>query len=150
MQYRSVVGFLGGLAVAAAGACAGSSGTQSSSRSDEDRATSYVPKFDFRDTAGVRTDMQKLAMRVDRIDRTLRDGDLSPEEQAAIVKLLTEMETITSAIAGTEAVSSHLVLEDNIEAFRADLAAARHTAAQDPPSYFLAGAITGSCVYCHR
>jgi hypothetical protein len=45
--------------------------------------------------------------------------------------------------------SNHPMLEAHFDQFRQDIIRARDAVRADPPAYFLAGAVSGACVYCH-
>ena len=65
-------------------------------------------------------------------------------------RLLQSIDKLASNLDPAGLRSNHQRLDSNIDAFRKDIQGALAGAQQSPPNYFLAGAISGSCSYCHR
>ncbi|MCA9551106.1 MAG: hypothetical protein KC933_13815 [Myxococcales bacterium] len=111
----------------------------------------YVPSFKFEDTAPVNDDMHAMAKAVYKLDRLMRDGNnLDDTEGAQAVALLAELSSITDRLVPNPAMTNHPVLKDRIADFDADVKAALDTARGKPPSYYMAGAVAGSCILCHE
>jgi len=51
---------------------------------------------------------------------------------------------------GSAAPDGEISLQRSHGAFRRDIEMARLAAERDPPNYFLAGSVAGSCSYCHE
>jgi hypothetical protein len=45
--------------------------------------------------------------------------------------------------------SNHPKVARNVGRFRKDLANAQRAVQVDPPSYYLAGSVSGACMHCH-
>lgn len=116
------------------------------------RKVTYAPDLRYLAGRQVSEVMGTLAKAAVELDALLRDE--TPATPAAdlrgeVVRLLQVMEGAASDLdAGP--TTNHPVLDENLGLFRADLAAAREAAEVDPPNYFLAGSVAGSCLlYCH-
>lgn len=95
--------------------------------------------------------MWQMARAVERVNVIFRrtDAPLTRAEQREIVSLLEEMEDVAARLAMDDARNLHPVLGENIDLFRMDLAASRKNASANPPNFFMAGTIAGSCAHCH-
>lgn len=116
------------------------------------RKVTYAPDLRYLAGRQVSEVMSALAKAAVDLDGLLRE-DAAPKEgvdvRAEVIRLLQVMESAASDLdAGP--TTNHPVLDENLGLFRADLAAAREAAEVDPPNYFLAGSVAGSCLlYCH-
>ena len=66
-----------------------------------------------------------------------------------IIELLKNMEKEADVLGAGARQTNHLLIDQNIEAFRADVERARQSVEADPPNYYLAGRLSGSCLACH-
>jgi len=66
-----------------------------------------------------------------------------------IIELLKNMEKEADELGAGARQTNHLFIDQNIEAFRADVERARRAVETDPPNYYLAGRLSGSCLACH-
>lgn len=66
-----------------------------------------------------------------------------------IVELLKNMEREAEDLGAGARQTNHLLIDRNIEEFRADVERARQAVETDPPNYYLAGRLSGSCLACH-
>lgn len=73
-------------------------------------------------------------------------ADQYPRSQ--IVLLLSDMEQTAQQLHPDS--SNHPELAGGLEALAEDLHAARLAVEHEPPSYYLAGSVSGACGYCHR
>lgn len=95
--------------------------------------------------------MWTLARYVERVNVIMRRSSdpLTPEEQQEVIALLGSMEAVAERLSKDDARGLHPVLGENIDVFRMDLALSRKNASANPPNFFLAGTVAGSCAYCH-
>jgi hypothetical protein len=115
------------------------------------RQFTYPPDFKYIETSDVHSRMWTLA----RDSRSLKallagNGALTPQQHEEVIRLLREMETAAAQLDPPGQRTNHPLLDRNIEAFRRDIGSAIRAADQDPPNYFLAGSVAGSCSYCHE
>lgn len=131
------------LALLALGGCRGTSANA--------RHATYAPDFHYYDEQEIKTGMHALAGDVRELQVLLREPADDPAlEQAEVLRLLDDISRVLSELDVPASSSNHPNLSQNLEAFRNDVADARAAASRDPPNYFLAGTVAGSCVYCHR
>ena len=97
----------------------------------------------------VHDEMHELAVRTMEVDRLLRDANPAPAERAHIAQVLLEMQTIAGRLDSPRAVNAHPALAAHAADFRSELGAARNGVLAEPPNYYLAGTIAGSCAGCH-
>jgi hypothetical protein len=66
-----------------------------------------------------------------------------------ILELLGNMEKEALTLGAGARQTNHLLIDENIEEFRADVRNARKAVEAEPPNYYLAGRLSGSCLACH-
>jgi hypothetical protein len=114
------------------------------------RQHTYPPDFHYIPKERIDSTMWQLAQGVSELDRLMREADPGdPQLQLRVVQALANMQEATRALGPGDWPSNHPRVSANVEAFRKDLAAARAAAAATPPSYYLAGSISGACLHCH-
>ncbi len=139
MRWLILAAFLGALA-----ACA--------QTSRQMRAHTYPQSFDYITRDDVHDSMLQLALRVQRLDALLR-ADPPPQDEtrrSEAVSLLADMEARTQQLSRGGSISNHSEFSARLSHFASDLRAAREAVQSEPANYFLAGAVVGSCTYCHR
>jgi hypothetical protein len=115
------------------------------------RRVTYPPDFRYLEQHDVTSAMWTLARDVRAIKGLLGGANgLTPADHQEVVRLLRDMESTAAQLDPTGRRSTHPRIDRNIDAFRRDLALARQAAERDPPNYFLAGNVAGSCSYCHE
>jgi hypothetical protein len=115
----------------------------------EARKMTYPPTFQYVARAEIKSDMHLLAASVVELDRELRPESGEPV-QAEVVRILEDIDRVVNHLASAGQPTGHVSIDLKLDLFRRDVRAAYETARADPPQYFLAGAVIGSCVYCHR
>jgi hypothetical protein len=114
------------------------------------RRHTYPPDFQYIPRADVESTMWELAREIHELDRVLRDDAMSPERRReAVGALLDAAELTTRTLQLDGRRSNHPMLDAHLDRFRRDISRARDAVQRDPPVYFLAGAVSGACVYCH-
>lgn len=63
--------------------------------------------------------------------------------------LLGGMEDTVQKIGSQQWSSNHPELQAGLQEMQSDIHAAREGVNHDPPNYFLAGSVSGACLYCH-
>jgi hypothetical protein len=115
------------------------------------RSVTYPPDFRYLEEHDVSSAMWKLARDVRALKGLLGSpNELTPEAHDEVVRLLRDMESTAARLDPGGRRSNHPRIDRNIDAFRRDLSMARQAAERDPPNYFLAGNVAGSCSYCHE
>lgn len=114
------------------------------------RETTYPRNFTYMPRDEVRDTMRAIAVQVNALDDTLRAEAMDPaEKQESVTQLLTAIEGAASSLQGSSDATNHWLLDENLGRFLADVRQARQAAQAEPPSYMLAGNVTGACRYCH-
>jgi len=141
---------LRGLLTPAVALCIGITGATCADIPARVRKHTYPPDFNYITDQQLRSTMWRLAEQVERLNDTLRlTGPISETERKALVQLLTDMETVTNDLGGQGWSSNHPEVDFNLARFQRDVVMARRSVERDPPNYFLAGSISGACLYCH-
>jgi hypothetical protein len=96
----------------------------------------------------LRLTMRALREKTRDLDAILRSHrEMDARDHARVVELLSEIESLATGLdeLPPEVHPSSL----RLGRLRADARRAIETAADDPPNFYFAGAISGACVYCH-
>lgn len=117
--------------------------------SAEVRAHTYPTEFRYLSRQKVSDAMLGFTRDVEEIDRLLRSTPApSDDERRDLVVRFERMERVASELDGFHR-SNVPMIDARMDHFRRDLGLARAALEASPPSYFLAGSITGSCLHCH-
>ena len=112
------------------------------------RQYTYPPDFNYIPRHEIRSTMWQLASEVRELEKALRaPGIIDGERHALISTLLNSMDQTTARLNGSGRTSNHPLLDQNLPAFRRDIALARQGVERG--SYALVGFLPGACVYCH-
>lgn len=115
------------------------------------RKATYPQDFVYLEPKQVRSEMALMSLYMSQIDDILADSStISSEQQARLVRILVSIDDVTNRLGAGEAQTSHLVIDDHIDDFKADVNDALRKARADPPNYYSLGRLAGSCVACHR
>jgi hypothetical protein len=115
------------------------------------RRFTYPPDFKYLERSEVKSAMGALARDVRALKRLLAGTEtLDADQRAEVARLLRAMEATAAELDPKGRRTNHPVIDQNIGAFRRDIEMARLAAERDPPNYFLAGSVAGSCSYCHE
>jgi hypothetical protein len=114
------------------------------------RRVTYTPEFGYISEDQIESTMWQLARQVREVDTILRRSrPVTESERAQVVALLTAMHRTTTALSTQREYTNHPLIDQHLDKFQRDLDLARRAVEAEPPSYFLAGSITGACLYCH-
>lgn len=114
------------------------------------RFAAYPPDFSWVPEQQVDSAMRALARDVSELDAILRAHPIPDVPQRArVLALLGRMEASAASIEAPGTGTNHPVLDHGLARFRANLVDARSAAEAEPPSYFRAGRVSGSCLACH-
>ena len=95
--------------------------------------------------------MALLGLYLRKMEEILTPNEsISSENQAQILDLLTSINKTTESLLVGNRDTNHLVIDDHMDQFRSDVYAAIRGAKANPPNYFVAGQISGSCIACHK
>ncbi len=127
---------------ALAGGCAGGA--------ERLRQITYPPDFHYIDQKEVRGEMERLAADIQRLDDLLRNGEpAGPAQNGQVIAVLVSIRSTIDRLQPAGQKTGHALIDQHLARFRDDVDRARRAAQHQPPNYFFAGNITGSCLYCH-
>ncbi len=80
----------------------------------------------------------------------LADASLSDSDRRTRTELLLGgMEDTIRKIGVEQGPTNHPELQSGLEALLGDIHVARDQVNHEPPNYFMAGSVSGACLYCH-
>jgi hypothetical protein len=99
----------------------------------------------------VRSAMWVLAAEIRELDRLLQRASESnsPQTQAGIQQNLIRMREAARSLDEPGRSTQHPVLNDHLGQFLAQIRRAETAAKRNPPNYFPASTLSGSCFLCH-
>jgi hypothetical protein len=115
------------------------------------RRHTYPPSFRYVPQPEMRSAMWLLGQQsfeLSRILRSVPDGASPPRSQ--VMLLLADMQITVEDLGAGQWPTNHPELGQGLQALAEDIRAAKAAVGHDPPSYFLAGSVSGACLYCHR
>ena len=117
----------------------------------QDQKATYPDNYVYLDQKQVTTEMAQLSNYMRQIDEILNDDStISSEQQAQITRILASIDASTDSLGAGSVETNHLIIDDHIDQFKADVNLALRNARADPPNYFPLGKLAGSCVACHQ
>lgn len=137
------------LALAVLAGCSSSGGT------DDFPAIANPPAFDYASGAELRSRMHLLAFELQQLDLAMlaETSDMETADsgtQDEIVSHLRDIQRIGSELREGDMSTSHAFLRNDMDRFLATVSRARRAAEDNPPSYYMAGRVSGACVSCHE
>jgi hypothetical protein len=122
----------------------------SESTKKEIRTWTYPPDFNYISSSELSSIMAEIAIEVAALDTLLRATD-APDEitRQEVVQRLQALDRAAKRLGPGGWPSNHPRIADNAERFQRDIAQALNAAQKQPPQYYLAGSISGSCSICH-
>lgn len=115
------------------------------------RATSFPPDLDYIPPERIEATMWVLAAEIRELERLLGDepSDVNRTNRFATLAALERMRVAARSLDEPGRSSQHPVLDRNIDVFLERLERAIQHVQRDPPDFFLASTIAGSCYLCH-
>ena len=116
------------------------------------RQVTYPPGFTYVSRDELDSRMQELGYELQQLDLALAPeiNALSEQQQQQVVGILRNISRIAGGIQANEVGSNHPFLQNDMATFLASVRQARLAAASNPPRYYGAGRVSGSCTNCHR
>ena len=110
----------------------------------------YPPNMVYLDDDNIESAMQRLNTSMWTINDIFDNNEhISSYERERIISLLQQMEEEAIQLGAGTQKTNHLFIDENIDQFKYDIEAARKAVAAEPPNYYLAGRLSGSCIACH-
>ena len=114
------------------------------------RVRSYPPDIVYLDDQQIESTMLRLSADIWTINDIFDNNEhISGFNRERIIDLLKEMEKEAVTLGAGTQKTNHLLIDNNIDQFRYDVQAARAAVEAEPPNYYLAGRLSGSCLACH-
>ena len=114
------------------------------------RKVTYPRNFVYLEHKQLRNKMALLSFYLRRLNETMLEHSIAGSDpQQDILVLLNKIDGLTVELGGT-VTTNHLVIDDHIDEFKIDVKRAIHEASANPPNYYMAGRLTGSCTGCHK
>ena len=113
------------------------------------RAATYPPDFHYITKQEIRTTMGALASEVYGLDSIMRQpGGPRLEDREIVIEILSRMQTLSRQLKRRER-SNHPRIREHAPHLQRDIERALLSARREPPYYYHAGLVSGSCNYCH-
>jgi hypothetical protein len=113
------------------------------------RTATYAPSFSYIEKEKLSSAMWRMADDVAALDALVRGAPADQVPQQEVVRLLEDIHGAASGLQAPDGESNHPMLDKNLGDFLREVESAKAAASATPPSYFLAGSVTGACVHCH-
>ncbi len=115
------------------------------------RKVTYPPEFIYLEQKDINNKMVLMSIYIRQMNQILsRKDNTNSEDQTRIVKLLSAINSTTDSLGAGSPDTNHLIIDGHIDQFKSDVIAAISAAKANPPNYFVAGQLSGSCVACHQ
>lgn len=117
-------------------------------------ATAFPPDLSYIPPAQIRTAMWVLAAEIQELERLLSDpeeleGQRGLDRSFEVRATLERMRVAAQSLDRPGRSNQHPVLNENLELFLRRLERAERAVDRDPPDYYPASTIAGSCYLCH-
>lgn len=113
------------------------------------RKVTYPQNFVYLEKKEVDSQMVLLSLYVRQLDEFLK-VDSGIKDQTAVLGVLSKMQASAEKLGASGIDTNHLVIDDHLDQFKSDVFVAIDTASANPPNYYAAGQIYGSCIACHQ
>jgi hypothetical protein len=119
------------------------------------RKVTYPPDFKYTEPNELRTDMARLALQMQFLDKALAEapGQSSTAGEQQREDVLTALRNISAIATNLEAGQSganHPFMQDYMTDFVAKVYQAKSAASLAQPNYYFAGKVSGGCAGCHK
>lgn len=116
----------------------------------EIRSWTYPPDFNYISSGELSSIMSQIATEIAALDALLRATD-APDEvtRQEVLQRLRALHRAAQQLGPGGWPSNHPRITDNADRFQRDIALALSAVQNQPPRYYLAGSLSGSCSICH-
>lgn len=114
------------------------------------RQLTYPDNIVYIDKNQLHTVMHRMAAEIRLLDVLLADQPIEPDRHSQVVGNLERLDQIIAELSVEGVTTNHTVIDEHLGEFRADVARARLMVSANPPNYYWAGRLTGSCSACHQ
>ena len=114
------------------------------------RRHTYPPNFKYITREQLDSSMWKLADEVAALDALMRQpGAIDTARRTQIERLLLAMLDATTDLQVRGRPTNHPLIGEHLERFQHEIGQALTAVRSEPPSYYLVGSVSGSCLPCH-
>ncbi len=117
------------------------------------RRVTYPSDFTYVTDKQISPPMLKMGRELRALNLLLRARTEAPDQEGLRAVALGHLAAIEAAARDLENQtgwqSNHPGLKGNLSRLRSDVRSAQREIESDPPGYFLAGSVSGACLYCH-
>ena len=115
------------------------------------RARPFPSDMQYMPKEQLQTAMWVLAAEIQNLERLIEEpAELERStRRTAVAATLERMRMAAKTLDEPGRSSQHPLLDQNLGAFMTRLERAQRAVAQEPPNYFFAGTVAGSCYLCH-
>ena len=127
------------------------------------RLLTYPSEFTYLDADTTKGVMHEMAVSLSALDELVQQAanhSGSERYQPLILAQLEKIETLATAVSShatgktlegdDRSVTNHLLIDEHIDDFIGQIMKAKLQTEDEPPNYYGAGQLTGSCNACHR
>ena len=114
------------------------------------RKHTYPPDYTYLEKGDVHESMQSITLTSLALNQEFKDTNEEAVSQERVVALLQELQSGLHGLKTPAHTANHPLFNENLERFRRDVELALMNAQKDPPNYYYAGSVSGSCLYCHK
>lgn len=114
------------------------------------RKYTYPPAFHYITDQQLRSAMWQLAYHSRELRVLMASPDETAVNRAEVLQHLRAMEQVMIDLNRTGWPTNHPMVDANRSSFLQDIRTAQDGVSREPPNFFLAGAVSGACAYCHR
>ena len=112
------------------------------------RQYTYPPTFHYITDEQLRSTMWRLAFHSRELHNLIA-RDATASQRGEVLQHLRIMEQATLDLNRTSWPTNHPLVDAKRPTFLRDIKNAQDAAGRDPPSFLLAGTVSGACAYCH-
>src|SRR5688572_15090854 len=114
------------------------------------RQYTYPPTFHYITNEQLKSTMWQLAFHSRELRVLMASPDQTAVNRPEVLQHLRAMEQVMIDLNRTGWPTNHPMVDANRPSFLQDIRTAQDGVSRDPPNFFLAGAVSGACAYCHR
>ncbi|MDO6459478.1 hypothetical protein Q4485_02100 [Granulosicoccaceae sp. 1_MG-2023] len=114
------------------------------------RSVTYPAQVRYIDRQEIESTMYAMAVQLHQLDELVAGAASAPAVQPRVVGVLGEINRLASTLGEEGQSTNHPALDAQLDGFLTQVSRARLQAQQEPPNYYEAGRLSGSCSACHQ
>lgn len=117
---------------------------------DRIRSVTYPPGVHYIDKQQIESTMYSMAVELRQLDALITAETDSGLVQTRVVAILEEINRLASSLDQDGKPSNHPAIDARLDDFLKQVSRASLMAQLEPPNYYEAGRLSGSCSACHQ